>query len=70
MEKNNLQNESYLTNLGTVKPVLGDHSKIGKMKVFKTGGSLLQVESIAESKELLTCIKLLSVLKTYFVVFF
>ena len=31
-----------------MKPVLSDHSKIGKMKVFKTGGTLLQVGSIAE----------------------
>ena len=29
----------------TVKPVLSDHSKIGKMKVLKTGGSLLQVNT-------------------------
>ena len=36
------------TGTTTVKPVLSDHSKIGKMKVLKTGGSLLQVESIAD----------------------
>ena len=27
----------------TVKPVLSEHSKIDKMKVFKIGGSLIQV---------------------------
>ena len=32
----------------TVKPVLSSHSKIDKTKVLKTGGSLVQVESIAE----------------------
>ena len=32
----------------TVKPVLSGHSKIDKIKVLKTGGSLMQVESIAE----------------------
>ena len=32
----------------TEKPVLSNHSKIGKMKFLKTGGSLMQVESIAE----------------------
>ena len=32
----------------TVKPVLSGHSKIDKMKVLKTGGSLMQVKSIAE----------------------
>ena len=46
----------------TVKPVLSGHSKIDKTKVLKTGGSLLQVESIAEcslehSAILLTCNK-------------
>ena len=35
----------YLIN--TVKPVLSRHSKIDKIKVFKTCGSLVQVESIA-----------------------
>ena len=45
----------------TVKPVLSSHSKIDKTKVLKTGGSLVQVESIAECSEehsaiLLTCI--------------
>ena len=33
---------------GTVKPVLSDHSKIGKTKVLKTNGSLMQVKCIAE----------------------
>ena len=33
---------------GTVKPVLGGHSKIYKTKVLKTNGSLIKVESIAE----------------------
>ena len=57
----------------TVKPVLSGHSKIGKPKVLKTGGSLVQVKSIAEwehSAILLTRIKRLLVLKTYFGVFF
>ena len=30
-------------NFTTVKPVLSGHSKIDKMKVLKTGGSLIQV---------------------------
>ena len=34
--------------LSTVKPVLSSYSKIGKLKVLKTGGSLMQVENIAE----------------------
>ena len=56
----------------TLKPVISNHSKIGKMKVLKTGGSLMQVKNIAlgHSASLLTCIKILSVLKTNFVVFF
>ena len=32
----------------TVKPVLSDHSKVDKTKVYKTDGSLMQVESNAE----------------------
>ena len=32
----------------TVKPVFSGHSKIDKIKVLKTGGSLMQVKSIAE----------------------
>ena len=32
----------------TVKPVLSCHSKIGKTKVLKTNGSLMQVKCIAE----------------------
>ena len=32
----------------TVKPVLSGHSKEDKTQVFKTSGSLMQVESIAE----------------------
>ena len=32
----------------TVKPVLSDYSKIDETKVIKIGGSLVQVESIAE----------------------
>ena len=32
----------------SVKPVISNHSKIGKMKIFKTGGSLIKVKSIAE----------------------
>ena len=34
--------------LSTVEPVLSGDSKIDKMKVLKAGGSLMQVESIAE----------------------
>ena len=34
--------------ISTVKPVLSGHSKIDKTKVLKTGGSLVQVISIAE----------------------
>ena len=49
----------------TGKPILSDHSKIGKMKALKTGGSLMQIKSIVECS-LLTCIKLLKVLKTNF----
>ena len=33
------------------KPVLSGHSKIDKTEVLKTGGSLLQVESIAECSQ-------------------
>ena len=33
---------------GTVKPVLSGHSKIDKTNIFKTNGSLMKVESIAE----------------------
>ena len=33
---------------GTVKPVLSGHSKIDKIKVLTTNGSLMEVESIAE----------------------
>ena len=31
-----------------VKPVLSDHSEIDKTKAFRTNGSLMKVESIAE----------------------
>ena len=60
----------------TVKPVLSDHLKIGKIKVLKTdNGSLMQVESIAECSlgpfcNTLACIKRKSVLKTNFWYFF
>ena len=37
---------TYITD--TVKPVLSGHSKIYKTKVFKTSGSLMKVQSIAE----------------------
>ena len=33
----------------TVKPVLNDHLKIGKVKILMRNGSLMKVESIAES---------------------
>ena len=36
------------TKLTTVKPVLSGHSNIDSTKVLKPGGSLMQVESIAE----------------------
>ena len=35
-------------NNNIVKPVLSGHSKMGKTKVLKTNGSLIQMESIAE----------------------
>ena len=39
-----IQSESaLLTQTRTVKPVLSDHSKVDKMKVSNTGGSLMQV---------------------------
>ena len=34
--------------VGTLKPVLSSHSKIGKTKVFKINGSLMKAESIVE----------------------
>ena len=56
----------------TVKPVLCGHSKIDKIKILLTNGSLMKVESIAEcshSAILLTCIQRKSVLKKQFLVF-
>ena len=55
----------------TVKSVFSGHSKIDKMKVLKTGGSLMQVKVLQNAPLehfaiLLTCIKRLPVLKTYF----
>ena len=46
----------------TVKPVLSGHSKIAKIKVLKTNGSLMKVELLQNallehSAILLTCIK-------------
>ena len=38
----------YHTKQSTVKPVLSGLSKIDKIKVLKTNGSLMKVESIAE----------------------
>ena len=55
-----------VSRLHTVKLVLSGHRKINKTKIFKIGGSLVQVESIAECAILLTCIKRLLVLKKYF----
>ena len=55
-----------------VKPGLKRLLKINQIKVLKTNGSLVKVESIAEcsllehSAILLTCIKRLSVFKTNF----
>ena len=40
--------------LTTVKPVLSGHSKIGKTKVLKTDGSLMQVSKIGKTKVLKT----------------
>ena len=61
----------------TLKPVLSGHSKTDKTEVLKACGTLMQVKSTAEcstgvehSAILLTCIKQLSVLKTYTLVFF
>ena len=39
---------SEFTVFNTVKPVLNDHSKIGKTKSLMTNGSLMKVESIAD----------------------
>ena len=55
----------------TVKPVLSGHSKIDKTNVLKPCGTLMQVKSIAECSKgafcnTLTCIKQLSISKTYF----
>ena len=55
----------------TAKPVLNGHSKIDKTKVLKPCGSLMQVKvlqnaPLEHSVILLTCIKRLLVLKTYF----
>ena len=71
---------SYINNFmgskinNTVKPVLSGHSKVDKTQILKTSSGLLLVESIAECSDhsaiFLTCIKCLSVLKTYFKVFF
>ena len=45
----------------TVKPVLSGHSKIDKIMILMTNGSLMKVENIAECVEhsaiLLPCIK-------------
>ena len=56
----------------TVKPVSSSHSKIDKIKILMTNGSLMKVESIAECPKrafsipvLLSCIKLPSVFKTF-----
>ena len=43
-----LVEEAHANGVGTVKPVLAGHSKIGKAKALKTHGSLMKVESIAE----------------------
>ena len=39
----------------TVKHVLSGHSKIDKIKVLKTNGSLMKVESIAECSKRAFC---------------
>ena len=41
-------NDSISKLSNTVKPVLSGHLQIDKTKVFKTNGSLMKVESIAE----------------------
>ena len=56
-----VQDDLRMSCLYTVKPVFSHHSKMDKMKVLKTGGILMQVKS---------SIKLFSVFKTYFIVFF
>ena len=53
----------------TVKPVLNGQSKTDKTKVFKTGGSLMQVKRVGIRGAFCNtfdCIERLSVLKTYF----
>ena len=44
-------------NIEVDKTVLNCHSKIDKTKILKINGSLMKVESIVESRILLTCIK-------------
>ena len=39
---------SFIHIRDAVRPVLSGHSQIGKIKVLKTNGSLMKVESIAE----------------------
>ena len=39
----------------TVKPVLSGHSKIDKIKILKTKGSLIKVKSIAECSKRAFC---------------
>ena len=56
----------YQVNWFTVKPFLSSCSKIGKIYILLTNGSLMKVECVAHSAILLTCIKFLSVFKTYF----
>ena len=59
-----LNNHNLFQN--TVKPVLSDHSKIDKTKILMTNPKLMNVESIAEFCNTLTCIKPYLVLKTNF----
>ena len=47
--------ENKFTN--TVKPVQNGHSKIDKIKILMTNGSLMKVESIVKCSILLTCVK-------------
>ena len=50
----------------TVKPVLSSHSKIDKTKILKPCSSIIHVKVLEHSAILLTYIKQLFVLKTFF----
>ena len=50
-------NQGLIPLSNTIHPVLSGHSKLNKLKVSKTNGSLMKVESIAECSIFLICIK-------------